>query len=134
MVTLLNLVSVDMQFSQHGDSHLEPVTTHVTQLDQRRQSLRQGCPEACLVNRSWVLNEQNNLFTTTNAVRLKSRTNWTGLLILVLPAVQTRQDQLKRAVVQTHSQESDALEPIPDQVQEKDLIGPHSTLAELFEH
>jgi hypothetical protein len=67
-------------------------------------------------DRSWVLKEKNKLFTTTNTVRLKSRTNSTSLLILVLPAVQTRQDQLKRAVVQTHSQESDALGPILEQV------------------
>ena len=138
MVTPLSLVSVDMQFSQHGDSHLEPVTTHVIQLDQHRQSLRQGCLETCLVNmksdKSWALKEKNKLFTATNAVRLKSRTNWTGLLILVLPAAQTRQDQLKRAVVQTHSHESDALGPILEQVWEKDLIGPHSTLVELPEH
>jgi hypothetical protein len=30
MVTPLNLVSVDMQFSQHGDTHHEPVTTRAS--------------------------------------------------------------------------------------------------------
>jgi hypothetical protein len=133
-----NLVSVDTQFSQHGDLHLEPVTIHVTPLDQRRQSLRQGCLETCLVSkksdRNWVLKEKSQLFTATNAVRPKSMTNSTGLLILVQLAAQTRQDQLKHVVVRIHSQESDALGPTPEQVLEKDLIGPHLILAGLFEH
>ena len=138
MVIPLNLVSVDMRFSQHGELHLEPVTIHVVQLDQRRQSLRQGCLETCLVStksdNNWALKEKNKLFTATNAVRPKSMTNLTGLLILVQLAAQTRQDQLKRVVVRIHSQESDALGPIPEQVSKNDLIGPHSILAELFEH
>ena len=50
MVTSLNLPSVDTQFSQHEDLHLELVTTHVTQLAQLRQSLRHDCPETCQVN------------------------------------------------------------------------------------
>ena len=134
----MNLVNADTQFSQHGDLHLEPLTIHVTQLDQRRQSLRQGCMDTCLVStksdNNWVLQEKNKLFTATNAVRPKSKTNSTGLPILVQLAAQTRQDQLKHVVVRIHSQESDALGPTPEQVLEKDLIGPHSILAELFEH
>ena len=50
MVTPLNLASVDTQFSQHGDLHLELVTTHVTQLAQHRQSLRHDSPETCQAN------------------------------------------------------------------------------------
>jgi hypothetical protein len=60
--------------------------------------------------------------------------NSTGMPILGQLTAQTRQDHLKRVVVRIHSQESDALGPILEQVLEKDLIGPHLILAEQFEH
>ena len=60
--------------------------------------------------------------------------NSTGLPILEQLAAQPRQDQVKRVVAQIHSQESGALGPILEQVQEKDQIGPYSTLAEQSEH